>query len=227
MVNKTLTGNEKMAAQIDELYDRFKTIENLIADLSPGFEKVSKETQITIREVREKFERDETLTLIKRVGDNIPTFVNLLDTTKAIKGLLEDLAEVPEKIAKETLPIVRDLRERFERDETLELIQKTGENINTFNKLLDFLYALDESGDLNFTLEHAFAKETRCLMKGMQKCIVKAMQQFSEAPPKPGLGRLISAMMDPEVQKGLLFLTTFAKNLPECLETIKDGQREE
>ncbi len=289
MANKTLNGptngTEKMAAQVDELYNRFKVVENLMSDLAPGFEKVSKETQITIRELRERFERDETLTLIKQIGDNIPTFVKLLDTMTAVKGLIEDLspvpdkisretlpvvrelrerferdetlklikqignniptfvelletmtavkgliedlAPVPDKIAKETLPFVRELRERFEKDETIQLVQKTGENINAFNKLLDCLATLDKSGDLDFMLENALGKETWCMIKGMEKCIVKTMRQFAEKPPKPGLGKFISAMREPEVQKGLLFLTTFARNIPECiLETIKDRQEQ-
>lgn len=220
MANKSLPTNshERMAVQIDEIYSRLNTIENLIADLAPGFEKVSKETQTTIREMRERFERDETLTLIKKVGENIPTFINLLDVMVAAKGLAEDLYPAIEKISKETAPSIKMLRESFEKDETLQLIQKTGENIGAFNKLLNFLASF-ETKEIDVLL----GKETQCMIQGMGECAVKTMQQFAKEPPKPGLRKLISAIRDPDVQKGLLFLVTFARNMPGCISgTIKD-----
>jgi uncharacterized protein YjgD (DUF1641 family) len=224
--DETLTLIKRIGDNIPtfvELLDTMRAVKGLIEDLAPVPDKIAKETLSTVRELRERFEKDETLTLIKRIGDNIPTFVELLDTMRAVKGLIEDLAPVPDKIAKETLSTVRELRERFEKDETLQLVQKTGENINAFNKLLDCLAAFDKSGDLDFMLENVQAKETRDLIKGMEKCAVKTMQQVMEKPIKPGLSKLIFAMRDPEIQKGLLFLTTFARNIPQCLETTKDS----
>ncbi|MEW6619545.1 MAG: DUF1641 domain-containing protein [bacterium] len=286
MVNDILKTIKDSTNQINELHRRFKIIENLITDITPGFERVCKETNPIVRELREKFERDETLTFVMRIGDSIPSFVRLLEVMNAVKGLLEDLSSVPDKISKETLPIVRELRERFERDETLKLIKqvgdniptmvrfleimpavkgliddlspaidkilhetaptikilresfekdetieilkKTGENINTFNKLLDTLSTLDKSGDLEIILENAVAKETRCLIKVMENCVVKTMQEVKEKPIKPGLGKIIFAIREPEVQKGLLFLMTLARNIPQCiLETMKDSPQGE
>ncbi len=279
-------GTEKMAYQIDEIYNRLNLIENLIGDLMPGLQKIPVEMRETVRELREKFEKDETLKLIKEVGDNIPTFVSLLEVMGAVKGMFEDVYPAIEKVSKEIRPTVSDLRERFEKEETLalmkqlgdniptmvsllnimeamkglvedltpatgkiikevlptvnmlreslekeeviDLLKKTGDNIPTFAKLLGFLEEFNRRGDLDYTLENALAKETEYMMKGMEKCAVRTMQQLMEEPLKPGLGRLIAAMWNKEVQKGILLMTTFARNIPQCMsETIEESKSKE
>ncbi|MDI6751589.1 MAG: DUF1641 domain-containing protein [bacterium] len=219
MENKSLP-TERMAVQINEIYDRLNTIESLIADLAPALEKITRETQPVAKELRERFERDETLTLIKKIGENIPTFVKLLDIMATTKGLVSDLYPAIEKISKEIAPSIKMLRESFEKDETLQLIQKTGENMGIFNKLLNFLAGFDTP-----EMDTLFGKETQSMIKGIERCTAKAMQQLAKEPLKHGFRQLISAIRDPEVQKGLLFLLMFAKNMPECIsETIKENR---
>src|SRR3972149_5083279 len=275
-------NNSRMAAQIDEIYNRLSFVDDLLTDLAPALEKISKETHETVKELREKFERDETLTLLKKVGDNIPTFVELLNVMEAVKGLMTDAAPALGKITKETHETVKELREKFERDETLtllkkvgdniptfvellnvmeavkglmtdvspaigkiskevtpsinmlresfekdealQLLQKTGENINTFNKLLDFLGSFDRSGTLDFTLVNASTKEIEYMLKGMLRCLSKAMQEIASKPPQPGIRNLLSAIRNTEVQKGILLMTIFARYLPQSIyETIQEG----
>ncbi|MBF0342637.1 MAG: DUF1641 domain-containing protein [Nitrospirae bacterium] len=351
MSKKTMmavTGNgdrsamqEKMAMQIDEIYGRLKLVENLYQDIMPALEKIPKEINSTLNELRTRFEREETLALIKAVGDNIPTFVTMIKTMEAFIGLFKDVAPVAEKVVHELTPTINSLRYAFEREETLELIQKmgenipifleglktmehfasmfkdvmptgekimkeltptinalryafeseetlelilktgeniptfleglkmmefavgmfkdvmpmgekvlteltptinmlryafekdetldllqkTGENIPTFIKLLDFLAHFEQSGGLDYTLKSASVKETEYMIKGMEKCAVRTMQQLMERPLKPGMKSLFSSMMDPEVQKGFILLTTFARNMPQCmLETIEESE---
>src|SRR3972149_4940809 len=135
-------NNSRMAAQIDEIYNRLSFVDDLLTDLAPALEKISKETHETVKELREKFERDETLTLLKKVGDNIPTFVELLNVMEAVKGLMTDAAPAIGKITKETHETVKELREKFERDETLTLLKKVGDNIPTFVELLNVMEAV-------------------------------------------------------------------------------------
>jgi uncharacterized protein YjgD (DUF1641 family) len=219
---KSTNGNEKLAAQIDEIYAKIDFIENLLNDLKPAFEKISKDIQPTIKDLREKFEGDESLELVKKVGDNIPTFLTLMNLMDTVKGMIEDFAPVIEKISKDTMPTVNMLRESFEKEETLELLKKTGENITTFNKLMDFLNKFEKTGTLDFTLENVLTSEMNCMIKGMEKCAVISMKHIIENPIKPGIKNVISAMRDPEVQKGLLMMTIFAKNLSQGMsEAIK------
>jgi uncharacterized protein YjgD (DUF1641 family) len=201
-----------------------ESMKGLTEDLTLAVGKISKELSPTIKDLREIYERDETLTLVKKAGENIPTFLTLLDLMETMKGLAEDLTPAVSKISKEMTPSITMLRESFEKDELLDLLQKTGENINTFNKLLDFLNKFDKSGTLDYTLENISTREIDIMLKGMQTTAAKTMKQFMESPPKPGLGNLIKAMRDPEVQKGILFFTAFAKNLTQCMsETIQES----
>src|SRR3989337_522300 len=130
---------ERMAAKIDEIYDRLNFIEILMSDLGPGLGKVVKDLSPTIKDLRELYEKDETLELIMKVGDNIPTFLHLLNLMGTVTGILEHLAPAIQKISKDTQPTIRDLREKFEKDETLELIMKVGDNIPTFLTLLNLM----------------------------------------------------------------------------------------
>ncbi|MBF0567848.1 DUF1641 domain-containing protein [Candidatus Magnetominusculus dajiuhuensis] len=218
------SASEQMAMQMDELYGKYKILENFAGDVMPGIEKAIREINSTINDLRIRFERDETLQLLKSIGDNIPTFVELLKVMKAFKGFAEDVFPASDKMVKELTPAINTLRYAYEKDETLELLQKTGDSIPIFIKLIDFLMVFDKSGDLDFTLKTAFSKETEFMIKGMEKCAVRTMQQLIENPLKPGLKSIFAALKDPEVQKGFVLMTTFARNMPQCmLETVEEG----
>jgi uncharacterized protein YjgD (DUF1641 family) len=208
------------------LLDTMEAVKGMIEDFAPSIGKISKEIMPTLNMLRETFERDETLKLVNKVGENIPTFLTLLDLMEAVKGMIEDFAPAVGKISKEMMPTINILRESLEKDEVLELIQKTGENINTFNKLLDFINKFDKSGILDFTLENVLAKETNFMLKGIQNSAARTMQQIMEEPIKPGFKNIFSAIRDPEVQKGILMMTVFAKNMSQCMtETIEESRR--
>ena len=121
------------------------------------------------------------------------------------------------KISKEIAPSINMLRESLEKEEVLDLLQKAGQNIHVLNKLLDFLARFDKSGTLDYTLENIAGREMDIMLKGIQSTAAKTMQQFMERPPKPGISQVMKAMTDPEVQKGILFFTAFAKNLSKCM----------
>lgn len=298
---KPSNGDEKMAAQVNEIYSKFHMIENLLADLSPALEKISKDLHPTIKDLREKYERDETVELIRKVGDNIPTFLQLFDMMKIVKGLLADMMPAVEKIADDASPVIKDMRERFEREETLDLLKKVGDNIPLFlqlmnlipvgkglvedmlpavdkithdvsptitqlrekyereetlemimklgddipvliilldllgkqeipgmlnklgeqmamfEKLVDFLDEFGKTGILDVVTKLMVSKEMNFMIRGIDKCAITALQDIRSNPVKPGIKNLITAVMDPEVQKGLLILTKFAKYLPMSL----------
>ncbi|MCI4624673.1 MAG: DUF1641 domain-containing protein [Candidatus Magnetoovum sp. WYHC-5] len=276
---------EQLTAKMDDLQKKLQFVEDLVTDLMPGFDKMSKELNSTINELRIRFERDETLELIKKIGDNIPTFLELQNLMGVFKGLIEDLAPAFNKLPKELTPAINELRMRYEKDEVFELIKKTGDNIPTFlqmidvmgafkgladdllptfqkitkelmpsinmlrlafekdelldvakmtgenlgafKKLLGFLTEYDKSGDLDFTLQTMAAKETEYMMKGLEKCAVRTMKDLMEKPIKPGFLSIFSSLRDPEVQKGFVIMTTFARNMPQCmLETVEeDGEK--
>jgi uncharacterized protein YjgD (DUF1641 family) len=139
------------------------------------------------------------------------------------KGLVNDLSPTIGRITKEMLPSINMLREYFEKDEVLDLLQNVGKNINAFNKLLTFLNDFENSGTLDFTLEQVSSKEMNCLMIGIQKCAVKTIQEISEKPPKAGLKGIFAALRDPEVLKGMMIMTAFARNMSLSLSETVQG----
>jgi uncharacterized protein YjgD (DUF1641 family) len=200
-----------------DLIDMMTAMKGMMDDYQPSIEKIMKELHPTIRVMREKFERDETLQLVKRTGDNIPNFIDLIDMMTAMKGMMDDYQPSIEKIVKELHPTIRALRESFEKDVTLDVMKKTGDNMEVFDRMLDFLKGFDESGLLQFTLDTQSDSDVRHLLRSAQVCMLKSIKEIREKPPAPGIGKLMSAMMDPEVQKGMLIMTTFAKNLSHCV----------
>jgi hypothetical protein len=219
-----VSSTEKMAAQVNDIHNRLSIMEGMYMDMVPAMEKITREIGDTLNSLRVRYERDETVELLKKVGDSIPTFIMMLDAMKAFKGFFEDIMPAVDTIMKEVTPAINSLRMAFEKDETLELLLKTGECMPSFIKLLDFLHNFDKEGGLDFALETANAKETEVMMKGMEKCAVRTMQQLMEKPLKAGFMSLFKAMQDAEVQKGFILMTTFARNMPQCmLETIESS----
>lgn len=205
------------------LLEMIEVMRGLADDLLLATGKITKEISPVVKDLRERFEREESLTLIKKLGDNIPTFITLLDLMETAKNLINDLQPTVGRLSKEMMPSINMLREAFEKDEVLELFQKTGESIATLNKLLNFLKSFEKTGTLDFTLEQIASKEMNCMMVGMQKCVVRTVQELIEKPPKPGLKGMFAAIRDPEVQKGIMIMTALARNMSLSLsETFQD-----
>lgn len=188
---------EKMSAQIDEIHRRLTIVENLLKDLAPGFERFLKETSATLYKLRERYERDETLMLVEKIGDSIPTFIEILDMMNAMRGFLNDFRPSIQKIVEEVTPTVHSLRNSLEKDEIVDLLIKTGENSTVFNMLLDCF-----SGT-----------EVQWMIKGMEASTIKSVKELQEKTLKSGTRNLFSPLKDPEMQKSFIFLMILTRNL--------------
>src|SRR5208283_4572108 len=62
------------------------------------------------------------------------------------------------------------------------------------------------------------------LLNAANTAIYGAVKQFSEKPPKPGLKNLLATMKDPEVQLGMMFMASIAKNMHKALLKNYSGQ---
>ncbi len=208
-----------------ELLSTMEALKGMLDDMMPVVGKVTKEVGGGVNELREKFERDETLELLKKVGDNIPTFVELLSTMEALKGMLDDMMPASSKILKEVSPTINMIREALERDELLIIIQQIGENLKTFQKLLAFLSTFEKTGNLDITLEEAMTRETEYLMKGLLICARKTMMEIEEKPIEPSMTKLITKMWDHDVQRGLLLMTSLVKNMYSCMVSAMEEEK--
>jgi len=207
-----------------QMIDLMEAGKGLITDLSPVAPKMVHELNDSINQLRNRFEREETFELMKKVGDNIPTFLQMIELMEAGKGLITDLAPVASKMTEELTPVINTLRYALEKDEVITLLKKAGDNIPVFIKLLDFVEEFNAAGNLDSNLNSLRAKETEYFLKGLEHSAVKTMQEFMIHPFEPGMRNVVASLRDPEVQKGMLFMTTLLKNLNQhMLQTVSEA----
>ncbi|MHB8173702.1 MAG: DUF1641 domain-containing protein [Nitrospirota bacterium] len=61
-------------------------------------------------------------------------------------------------------------------------------------------------------------------MKGMTTCLSKTINEFAINPPKPGIKSLVTLMREPDVQMGMMFMATLAKNMRNCMIDSYSGE---
>ncbi|MBF0541773.1 MAG: DUF1641 domain-containing protein [Nitrospirae bacterium] len=218
---KKVGDNIPTFLQLIELLEAGK---GLVTDLAPVAPKMVHELNDSINQLRNRFERDETFELMKKVGDNIPTFLQLIELLEAGKGLAVDLAPAASKMVHELTPAINTLRYALEKDEVLTLIKKAGDNLPVFIKLLDFVERFNATGDLDSNLNSLLAKETKYFLSGLEYSAVVTMKEFMDHPFEPGMKNVVSSLRDPDVQKGMVFMTTLLKNLHNhMLQTVSEA----
>lgn len=207
-----------------QMIDLMEAGKGLMTDLAPAAPNMVHELNDSINALRLRFERDETFELMKKVGDNIPTFLQMIDVMEAAKGMMMDLAPAAGNIVHELTPTINELRYALEKDEVITLLKKTGDNIPVFIKLMDFMEKFNANGDLDSNLNSLLSKETEYFLKGLEQSAVVTMKEFMKHPFEPGMKNVLTSLRDPDVQKGMLFMTTLLKNLHKhMLQTVSEA----
>ena len=70
---------------------------------------------------------------------------------------------------------------------------------------------------LSSFVEEVSASHITDILRSSTTCISTTIQQFAKEPPKPGLMNLLATLRDPEVQVGMMFMATLAKNMHKCM----------
>jgi len=138
----------RVAANADDLVallDLLVAVRGLSNDLVPEAREAVAENREPLADLRESLEREETLVLLQRVGDNADTLADLLDVLDVTRDLAAELGPELKTVAVENRSDIEALRLAFEREETLTLLRRLGHNTDTF---LDLLTLLDATGDV-------------------------------------------------------------------------------
>ena len=130
---------EKHDAELAELLELLVVAQELSADLAPELREAAGDSREPIREIRLALEREETLVLIQRVGENADTLVELLEVLEVTDELVTDLVPEVQTIVHENRETLARLRLAIEREETLVLLERLGENADTMVELLELL----------------------------------------------------------------------------------------
>jgi uncharacterized protein YjgD (DUF1641 family) len=132
---------EANADELRELIELVVVTKQLGEELTPEMREAATEAREPLADLRLALEREETLELLEAVGHNAEELAELVEFASATKGLAEDLSpELREAVTDAREPMAQ-LRVALEREETLVLIRKFGENTETFIELLDLLEA--------------------------------------------------------------------------------------
>ena len=138
----------RVAANADDLVallDLLVAVRGLSNDLVPEAREAVAENREPLADLRESLEREETLVLLQRVGDNADALADLLDLLDVTRDLAAELGPELKTVAVENRSEIEALRLAFEREETLTLLRRLGHNTDTF---LDLLTLLDATGDV-------------------------------------------------------------------------------
>ncbi|WP_135823694.1 DUF1641 domain-containing protein [Halorussus ruber] len=136
---------EENDANLAELLELLTVTEELAAELVPELRDTVRDNREPIRDLRVAFEREETMVLLQKVGEQSETLVELLDLLAVSKDLTDDL--VPELVVavRENREVLERVRPTLENEDTLVLVERLGENADT---LVEMLELLDATHDL-------------------------------------------------------------------------------
>ncbi|XGI82679.1 BspA family leucine-rich repeat surface protein [Halorutilales archaeon Cl-col2-1] len=132
---------DESSEDIVELIELLQVVQDLSEDLTPEVKEVVYENREEIESLRSAFEKEETLVLLKKLGENSDNVVEMLDMLDAAQEFSEDLTPEVKKVVYENREVIEDLRSSFEKEETLVLLQKLGENSDNVIEMLDMLDA--------------------------------------------------------------------------------------
>ncbi|WP_049980539.1 DUF1641 domain-containing protein [Halolamina rubra] len=162
---------EQNDAELAELLRLLLTAEDLAGDLTPELREAVHESREPLGELRLAFEREETLTLLTKVGNEADTLVELLDVLAVSKDLTDDL--VPELLVavRENRETIERLRGSLEDEQTLILLERLGDNAETLTELLDLLDAThDLATELTPELQEV-AQDNRDLIREFRMAV--------------------------------------------------------
>ena len=160
------TLNEN-ADELQELLALLHALQETAADLAPELRTAVRENREPLRELRMAVEREETVDLLRQLGDHAEELTELLGLLDATEGLASDLAPELRHAVRENRDVLRRLRTAVERDDMVVLVERLGENADTLAETLELLDATqglaedlvpelqDASGDMRPMLRHS------------------------------------------------------------------------
>ncbi|MFQ3284488.1 MAG: hypothetical protein ACI9TI_001397 [Natronomonas sp.] len=133
------------AEDLAELLDLLSVTRDLAADLTPELRAVAVEQRGELEALRLAFEREETLTLLRRLGHNTDTFLDLLAVLEVTSETLADLAPSEDAEAAALSADIERLAAAFDRETTVATAERLGENMETLHGLVALLEGFGES----------------------------------------------------------------------------------
>ena len=187
---------EEHDEELAELLELLVVVQDLSADLAPELREASHDSREPIRELRVALEREETLVLVPRVGENADTLVELLETLEVVDALAQDLAPEFQATVRENRETLERLRFALEREETLVLLERLGENVDTIVELFDLLEVVTDLAEDLIPEAVDVARENRAPIAELRLILAGASSTYAQADLEPHqLGQNLGNML--------------------------------
>ena len=187
---------EEHDEELAELLELLVVVQDLSADLAPELREASHDSREPIRELRLAIEREEMLVLVQRVGENADTLVELLETLEVVDALAQDLAPEFQATVRENRETLERLRFALEREETLLLLERLGENVDTIVELFDLLEVVTDLAEDLIPEAVDVARENRAPIAELRLILAGASSTYAQADLEPHqLGQNLGNML--------------------------------
>jgi uncharacterized protein YjgD (DUF1641 family) len=210
---RLLTRVGDNADALADLLDLVVVAQDLSAELVPELRTVAAENRGEIAQLRTAFEREETLVLLHRLGDNTDTFLDLLSTLEVASDALADVAPEDEAAAEAARADVHRLATAFDRAESVDALVALGENMETVRGLFalveGFGDAADRSTEEYYRLGTQLGRAADVAERASDPRVVETLDAGASAftdetaDRRVGLFGLISALRNDDVQRTL------------------------
>ncbi|WIV65683.1 DUF1641 domain-containing protein [Natrialbaceae archaeon AArc-T1-2] len=195
-VNELARTLEENDEELAELLELLVVVQELSEDLAPELREAAHESREPVAELRMALEREETLVLVQRVGENADTLVELLETLEVVDELVGDLVPEVKTIVRENRETIERLRFALEREETLVLLERLGENEETLIELLELLDVTYELAEDLIPEAISVVQENRQPITELRMMVAGMSHAYGEADLEPyQLGQNLGNML--------------------------------
>ena len=206
MVNK----NAAMAAQLGEIAAEAASPEML--DSVKEFKKMHRSGKL-----KDLFDLSDTVSFMLS-----STTEKMIERNSMIMEKLYAIAD--EAAAPETLEALKILKD-LQRSGNLKSLADASHMIAFFSSAATDSMVQRMAAFASSFIEEVSVPDITDILRSSTKCILHTIAQFQHEPPKKGLGSVISTLRDPEVQQGMIFMATLAKNMQKCMLETQAGQQ--
>ncbi|ADD04634.1 DUF1641 domain protein [Natrialba magadii ATCC 43099] len=195
-VNELAETLEENDEELAELLETLVVVQELSADLAPELREAAHDSREPIAELRTALEQEETLVLVQRVGENADTLVELLELLEVVDELVGDLVPELKTIVRENRETIARIRVALEREETLTLLERLGENEETLIELLELLDVTYELAEDLVPEAVAVVQENRQPITELRMMVAGFSHAYTDADLEPyQLGQNLGNML--------------------------------